>query len=328
MDLNLGLTIGGLVLTVVTFYFGYRKTIGGQAERARSVNDAIATQLARHFSLSEEELDLDEVISIRAGKAIAAGVRSSSVLKVSDFRQLVLSKVFENEYLNDPQKRIAINRVKSTFDSKDSGINDRAVASIAARRRRMLFVSSALIAVFSVGSSLLALLVYVSTFPDQNIQDSLKNDLWMPAVATSAAGILLAIFTDLQRRFGRSIAYNLPEEDEEQLEETSQRQLISKLSDLGSFESISGADYLFKTNSGKKILLEIKNVKNWKKWRFVSPTVSRLEKISRDINSDLVAIIVPSEVFMSNDLPILPRGVEFFTIGSLRARAIALNNSR
>lgn len=115
-DISTFIGVLGVVLTIVFFAVGYRQTIGGRKERARSANKHLAEALFRRLALDDSfPINLTGVSKLIMGSALEARVRLDDLYTSEQLEAVLYAKIVESDYLPDDRRVIVVEKLSDCF---------------------------------------------------------------------------------------------------------------------------------------------------------------------------------------------------------------------
>lgn len=107
----------GAALTIVTFWIGYRKTIGAQDERSKNANLDLCSSLIKRIAVERQPVNRKQFTHLRIAKSIKSTTQVSKLISFDDAISVVLLEVIDNEFLDSASKNNIIQIL-------DASIND------------------------------------------------------------------------------------------------------------------------------------------------------------------------------------------------------------
>lgn len=266
IDINLLLTIGGILLTIITFAFGYRKTIGAQHERIKTANDLLSTALSKHCSLSKHPITEKYVESLRVGQSIASGVKLNHIASATVLKDMAITKIFFNEYLSYEEKESSLKIVESSFDkqtdrSKDE-IDGKEITFSSIFREIITEVTSptATLGLISAATSIVAAIILLQSGSILKNFDTSRELIVTLTSTISITSLVLVLIVELRRRSSQTLI---------EFEDEKERSLFNEVQDLiwdvpNRHGPIEEVDYYFNTSSGDKVGIEVTEKLNTK----------------------------------------------------------------
>jgi hypothetical protein len=180
----------GVVLTIVFFAVGYRQTIGGRKERARSANKHLAEALFRRLALDDRfPINLAGVSKLIMGSALEAKVRLDDLYTPEQLEAVLYAKIVESDYLPDDRRVVVLEKLSQCF----AGEEQQHYIQVPARDRRRIGSEArlALLSAAMAGSLSVLTATIISVRGNDNLFDGM--DLGTTAAAVAAlAGLLVA----------------------------------------------------------------------------------------------------------------------------------------
>jgi hypothetical protein len=175
----------GLVTSLVTFWLGYRQTVGARRERVRAANAEIEQLALKRMILEDWRPSYEEVTRFIAGVGASMDVSAAGLRKPEDLGNLLMARALQNDLISqDKRKAILESALPITRPSDD---DEGAPAGTAGdnRNRRTVVVNLVLVLLA------VAMGVAVNLIPNLRSQDF---NLWdtLPFVigATALVGTL------------------------------------------------------------------------------------------------------------------------------------------
>jgi hypothetical protein len=94
----------GAVLTLATFWFAYRKTIGAKEERIRSANRELISSVIKRVAVERQPLTSEHYSRLRRAKGYDKSLNSSQLLTFPTVRDIVFSEIVESSFLDQVSK--------------------------------------------------------------------------------------------------------------------------------------------------------------------------------------------------------------------------------
>jgi hypothetical protein len=107
----------GLAVSLLTFWLGYRKTIGARQERARQANTELERLVLRSILLDQNRLSADDIQAIRRAKASDFQVSLAQLSDTSLLLDIIFLRVSENDYIETKAKRAAVRHIRQVTSS-------------------------------------------------------------------------------------------------------------------------------------------------------------------------------------------------------------------
>lgn len=288
----------GVIVSIIFFLIGYRKTIGARRERVASANRSVYKALLRRLVLEEYVPKLRDINRLIDGKSQEFNVSTGDLHPGEDILSHVFSEVFDNDFIA-PEKRIEIeSRISTLLDQlaekKQKMDEIRIYTSVSEKSKKLLLASLGLVA--SLVGALVPLL-FISTEPNKTGWDTILSSTLLPALTVFLASLISVLAISFIKR-AREVPNEAPSRTEAAIEGARLENQVAKILKshqikfeiepaLGSFRP----DFVVKLGE-KRIAIEVRS------WRPPPPLslVSRTLRVAQELISsrkiDEVAIIV------------------------------------
>jgi hypothetical protein len=114
---NVLLGVAGIIVTLGTFWLGYRQTFGVRQERVRSANEDLTTTLLKRLVLEDVRLAFDQLESALAGAASQRRLAVSDLWNPYQIGNVLLARVLEDDLIS-PETRAKLISDWSSASSK------------------------------------------------------------------------------------------------------------------------------------------------------------------------------------------------------------------
>jgi hypothetical protein len=146
----------GAVITLMTFWLAYKKTIGAQDERVRAASQELIASVLKRVAVEREYMMPALFSEIRRAKAYRAGIAVDRLITFSEARGVVLAEVIDNNFLDQASKNAIIALLEQSSEPISAGADTSAAAKSSGRQDFWLSIIGVLAALTGLGSSLLA----------------------------------------------------------------------------------------------------------------------------------------------------------------------------
>lgn len=102
---TVALGAGGIVVSLLTFWLGYRQTIGAKQERIQRTNEEIEAIVLKRILLEEMAPSFEDLARLIAGKAIAVRLNRADIRKPADLATLLWTRVVENDLISPDRRK-------------------------------------------------------------------------------------------------------------------------------------------------------------------------------------------------------------------------------
>lgn len=201
--------IVGTIVTLVTFWIGYKKTIGAQEERARAVNQELISSVLRRVAVEREVMPAQQFQHIRNAKSYKSAIPVQRLIQFDSALSIVLSDIIDNDFLDSMSKKTIIELIEQSRGSLEvaqpASENDRSIK----REEDQAWRKAAF---FSLGLLSVAAGVVSSLFSKNFLSDSsqvigfdsradvLKLFLLITAVIVTGVAALTAVWVLIRRQ--------------------------------------------------------------------------------------------------------------------------------
>ena len=133
----------GTIITLITFWVGYKKTIGAQEERVCSANHDLVSSMVRRVAVERQAMDAGQYQLLRGAKALPIGLPVERLIAFGDALSIVLLDIIDNNFLDQAAKAAIIALLdqsrsttpegpdkKNERDKKESKMREAALASL------------------------------------------------------------------------------------------------------------------------------------------------------------------------------------------------------
>jgi hypothetical protein len=134
----------GTIITLATFWFGYKKTIGAQEERVRAANHDLISSVVRRVAVERQAMDFGQYNLLRGAKSYRSGLPVERLIPFGDALSIVLLDIIDNNFLDQAAKTAIIALLDQSRasvpegpdrtnerDSKEGKLREAAVLSLA-----------------------------------------------------------------------------------------------------------------------------------------------------------------------------------------------------
>lgn len=104
----------GTIITLVTFWFGYTKTIGAREERIAAANRALASSVLRRIAVEREQMPGDQYEAILRARAYNHNVSPQRLFTFNQVLDHVLSETVDNNFLDRDSKNAIVGLVSGS----------------------------------------------------------------------------------------------------------------------------------------------------------------------------------------------------------------------
>lgn len=194
-DLLLG--AGGIAVSLITFWVGYRQTVGARQAKAVALDDEIIEMLLRRVVLEDYELPAEEIDNVINGKAAEARIPVGVLRRPDVVAEVLYSRILTSDLVSKADRNRSLKTIdalkKKLIEADSPGGR---VDKFRVRRSRRIVVLTATMAVLAATLGILFVTV---------IQPSSERDPKM-LVAQFATALVLIVFISaimLRRVFWR-----------------------------------------------------------------------------------------------------------------------------
>jgi len=106
--------IVGTIVTLITFWVGYKKTIGAQEERTRAVNQELISSVLRRVAVERELMESGQFGHIKTAKSYKSSVPIQRLIGFGDALSIVLSEIIDNDFLDASSKKSIIELIEKS----------------------------------------------------------------------------------------------------------------------------------------------------------------------------------------------------------------------
>ncbi len=202
----------GSVLTLATFWFAYKKTLGAQDERARTAGQELILSVQRRVAVEREPISVGQFDEIRRAKSIRSSVSINRLLDFSDVLACVLADVVDNGFLESSSKTEIIHLINQ---SKNTGLALPSTPRMVEveknkQREKTIAILATLAAMVGIAGGFLAALIPFEAEHrlSEGLSSSSKKDLLF-LVAILTATLIAAVATMIQLLSSRDRLRNL-----------------------------------------------------------------------------------------------------------------------
>jgi hypothetical protein len=108
---SVGLAVGGILVSLLTFWLGYRQTIGAKQERIRATNAEIESTVLKRMLLEGITPSFRDLVHLISGKAITANLSVGEMRSVDDFVDVLWMRVLENDLIPAERRKEILSTV-------------------------------------------------------------------------------------------------------------------------------------------------------------------------------------------------------------------------
>ncbi len=288
------LSVLGIIVSVVLFLFGYRRTVGAKKERISAANTEVERVLIRRVVVEGYEPSVNDLARFIGGKARDFRVRRPELVSTRQLLNTVYTRVVESDLISSEYRHEILDRLEPALSAAESEPYSEesleAIDKVKESRTHGWWVTVAL----GIGASVLG--AVFSAVPTLKLTDFSLSDL-VPEVAMVVAFSLAAIgaiFGFYRARASQEEIASQATEISENLQfEAQVFNAIAPLADVARQTGrANGADMLV-IKDGKKIAIEVKN------WRRAVPrvlilrTISKLSDFADEVGASQSYVVVP-----------------------------------
>lgn len=207
--LNFAMGVAGILITLLVFIIGYRKTIGARDERVKTANKDIALILARLIANPKVKVDKKTVEGIMRSKAREYNVSTEYLNDISIIIEDIVTKYIENEFMPEEIKNSLIEKARELLKEEKSEIRKTEFPDLARDKMRILM---------STFTAMIAMII-VSIVSFGTMRPGLSHRAEFPTSLLVAMSLSLSIATvmafiklslDKQKRIRNDAIYRAP----------------------------------------------------------------------------------------------------------------------
>lgn len=109
---DIALGVGGILISLITFFVGYRQTLGARQARAHAADAVIIEVLLRRLVLEDLSLSFKEVRRVIRGKAADLRVSPSALRHGAQIADLLYSRVLESDLISAADRERSLAAIK------------------------------------------------------------------------------------------------------------------------------------------------------------------------------------------------------------------------
>lgn len=98
----------GVVVSVATFWLGYRRTVGAFEERIRNANSALTASVVKRIAVERETMSSPHYALLKRAKAYSLSIDIQKLLTFADAKAIVFSEIIDNNFLDQASKNAII----------------------------------------------------------------------------------------------------------------------------------------------------------------------------------------------------------------------------
>src|SRR4051794_7395347 len=99
-----GLGVAGIVISLITFWLGYKQTIGAKQERIRATDAEIVATVMKRILLEDFEPTRQELDRFIRGKALSNRLSVSDLRQTRDLVSVLWARLLEDDLVT-PERR-------------------------------------------------------------------------------------------------------------------------------------------------------------------------------------------------------------------------------
>lgn len=313
----------GILVSIVLFLVGYRRTVGAQRERIRSANVEVEKIVIRQVVLEGYTPSRTDVARLMQGKARDFRVDENEMLSDAQLLNTVYTRIVESDLIPTDQREDILGRILPVLaESEASPIGEEEARS--AMASRFLHTSTVLLAVLAGVASVVGGMV--SVLPEIARASSHLRELVVPALATifASLGILSAMIVFYRFRTSQESAGTKAGEVQRYVGfEFEVARALHKLGvTVRRAAPRDGADFILELPD-KRILIEVKVWKQPMPSRIVTDLAERLTSSVQRTEATEAVVITPEPLSYSVPLPRESK-IKFMTLPELRSYVVQL----
>ena len=311
-SMNLLLGSMGTAISIFSFAFGYRKTIGARKERVRSCNDEMEKILVRRIVLEGFDPSSEEIRRVVDAKARDFRVRSTDLLSESQLVNNIYTRIVESDFISLEQRQEVLSRLNGTIGATDESLaQEQSVEENGSRntsREGTVYLMAMAASATFMGT------LFVLLTDNNDFEGSISQFPEVSSISVTTAAVSLAMLSFMM------IVYRLRERQQEEPSKAAtladyrvfEREVFKTLRKLGitpalrtNAQQMAGAYDFVIEHHRKKILVEVKNWSQNTTPFVVSGTLDRLRDALKSENANCAVVLTrkraPSYLFDSED---------------------------
>ncbi|MCK4798500.1 MAG: hypothetical protein KAT05_14055 [Spirochaetes bacterium] len=274
----------GITVSVTTFVFTYKQTIGARKERAKNVINEVNKMLYRNLILDDFIPIIKDLNRILSSKILEHRIKESDLPLEIDFLNTLYTKLIEDELIDSETKNKLISKIDEKIISETKQLLVEEFVEVKNNKDTSFFLVMALMSVFA-GMLTFLLLSYQFKIPSFNV-----NSYTVEIFTTFILMITALLFTqNIIRQKSKEIQESLSAKSQFKEITDFENRVYKKLNNAG-FKKIKKHFRL--KEDGKRFIIDFYAQKNEQKYyievknfRSIIPNFSlqKLEQISSEI---------------------------------------------
>lgn len=249
------LTLLGILVSVVLFLLGYRKTFGARKERVKIANGELEKVLLKRVVLESYQPTIEELSRLVNGKARDHQVKPRDLLSEVQLLETVFTRIIESDFITPDQRSEIVERLSPVLVKAEQAPVEEILVAELPSLRKQVYSRTVIPLIMGILASIVGALVTVlSNFPDTI---KLAPEPWFTTFVASFAVITLVF-----------LIYRLRESQEEISSKNALQSAIDFQQEVGRVlkrtrarSELAGPDSGFDfmvTMGEKKILIDVK----------------------------------------------------------------------
>lgn len=294
--IGIAFTVFGIAVSIVTFFIGYRSTIGARKERVRSGKDEVEKILVRRIVLEHFEPTPDEISRIIDTKARDFRIRSTDLLSKEQLLDNIYTRIVESDFIPPKQREEILESLNRTIDKIHPTLSHEQSLEEAVAETSTARMTSNAVMVMAASATIAGMLF--SVLP--NFPRGLDNltEMWPLLLSTAAISLTLIVFMSVAYKF-RERQQEEPSKPRIQFENDVLRLLMDRVHNPNikiKKTPISKQYDIDVDRNGEKIIIEVKNWQHRIFSSLIAREISRLEGILTEENASLAILVVPRKI--------------------------------
>lgn len=309
----------GIIVSVLSFLIGYRRTVGAKKERVNTGNSDVERILIRRIVLESYEPTAQDISRLLEGKARDLRVRVGDLYSEAQVVNSIFTRILETDFIAREQREKILSSLTPTLvESESRPIDDQEVLQTSIDQRRSRARSRGLLASMGMAAAIVGTLV-ASVTTIGAVETDLKSTLELVSVTMAASlSAIFALITAFRVRESQQETSNIGKTEALASEIKFEDEVAKAISEAGLKAELPDSgdrsyDFLVEANE-HRILVEVKSLNRPQSSRILAFFARRLEQAVKD-NQATEGILVTKKI---PEVPSAALGVENIQFATLR----------
>lgn len=309
---ELMLSLLGIIVSVLLFLIGYRRTIGAKKQRIRNANSEIEKILIRRISLEGYQPSLNDISKLISGKSAEHKVRKSDLQSEEQILNNLFTKIIETDFITADKRNEIINRLTSiSEEEKDESyleignLGEEELNELKASRKNRYY-KIALVSIYAILVSVIG--ASITIFPalsDFQSLESLPQEILLPLLITGGFSLAIIVLFLAYYRYKNEQIKELSKIEQINEYVDFENDILNILANANTLIKTSGSEegFDFIAQKGKqKLLIELKSWDKAMPLSLIKRISDKLENAVMKENADKAILVTPSKLKIPKQL--------------------------